>query len=264
MQHLQQIVLPVLERHVAPATIRLQLLVAPLQQLQLGCTAQDIYQHHEAHLLFCAHHSRQCLLHQYGSVEALGRLLAHVTVAAVVIHAFSEVVEQYPPAAHLALGILLHALQLLVVDVFLAALFGELPEHDDVSHLVEENCLAGQTVTSSSSYLLIVALDALWQIVVHHIPHVALVYSHAKGNGSAHHIYLVIDKGFLHFIALRSRQSGMVGTCFDALLTQFLRHTLAGLPAHAVDDAALASVAADEPQHVVHLVLGRISSPYIQ
>ena len=59
-------------------------------------------------------------------------MLAHITVAAIAVTLFSEIVEQYSATAHTAFGILLHTLQLQVVHVVLATAVGKLSELDDV------------------------------------------------------------------------------------------------------------------------------------
>ena len=134
------------------------------------------------------------------------------------IHSLAEIVEQNSAAAYLTLGIFLHTVQLLVVDSLLTAVLSKLTQHDDVAHLIEQYRLAGQSVATSTPYLLIIALYALRQVVVHHVAYIALVDTHAESYGGTHYIYIVVDEFLLHLITLPWRQSGMISLGTHAFL----------------------------------------------
>ena len=180
------------------------------------------------------------------------------------IHRLAEIVEQDTSTTHLTLRILLHTLQFLVVDVLLSTLLRKLSERDDVADLIEEHRLTRQTVTSATTNLLIIALNALRQIIVHHEAHITLVDAHTKSNGGTHHIYFVVDESLLHPITSRRRQSGMISHRPHSLLLQLGSHTLRGLTTHTIYDAALARMTSYECHDEALLILGGISPANVQ
>ena len=264
MQHLQQIVLPVLESDISATAIGFKLLIALLIEFITGRASQNVNQQSEPRLLMRTHNARKSFLYKYCPVKTLWRILADITVAAVMVHCLAEIVEQYSSAADLTLCIFLHTVQLLVVDGLLTAVLGKLTQHDDVAHLIEQYRLAGQSVASSTTYLLIIALYALRQVVVHHVAHIALVDAHTEGYRCTHYIYIVIDEFLLHLITLSGRQSGMISLGTHTFLLQFHGYSLSGLSAHTVYNATLIAMTGNEGKQKAQLVLRRISSAYIK
>lgn len=70
----------------------------------------------------------------------------------------------------------------------------------------------GRSVTPSTTYFLIVVLNALGQIIVNHKAHIALVDTHSEGNRCTDHLNAVVDKVLLNPIPFIRRQSGMIDT----------------------------------------------------
>ena len=62
---------------------------------------------------------------------------------------------------------------------------------------IEEHAIAGQAVSTRAACFLVVALHSLGQIVMHHKPHIRLVYAHAEGDRCDNYLNLVPDKLFL-------------------------------------------------------------------
>ena len=71
-------------------------------------------------------------------------------------------------------------------------------QRDNVTDVVEQYSLTWQSVTTATPYFLIVILDALRQIIVHHKAHIALVDAHSEGNRGTDHLNAVVDEIFLH------------------------------------------------------------------
>ena len=119
LQQLQQVGIPFGITQVMPHAKGLEPVVAFLDDVGLAHAAQDVGNGVHACLLTGAHDGAQCHLGEASAVEALGRVVAHVAVVAVVVKALVEVAEQDATAAHAALGKLLHAAQLVHVDLHL-------------------------------------------------------------------------------------------------------------------------------------------------
>ena len=215
-------------------------------------------------MLIGAGYRREGLLCQYSAVETKGWGAANVAVVAVGVAHLTEIVEQYPAPADLSLGILLHALQLLCVYLLLAALIGKAPQGDDVLQVIIQHGLAGQAVPAATTYLLIEVLYALGHVVVHHKPHVALVYAHAEGYGGTYHLYVVVHKAVLHVVAQLIAHAGMIGCGNDARLGQLPCQLLGCLPGQTVDDAAVTGVTPYDFLYAAQLVPGSVAALHVQ
>ena len=84
-----------------------------------------------------------------------------------------------------------------------------------------------------------------------HEPHIALVDPHAERDGGHDHIDLVAGERILVAGALRLAQAGVVGHGAHALRHQPSRQSFDGATAHAVDDAVVAAMAADDPENIL-------------
>ena len=87
---------------------------------------QDVCHKCKAYLLVSSLYCRECFLYDYGTIEVLWRILANITVAATAIACLAKVIQENTSAANLRLGILLHTLQLLNINVALSAFLGKL------------------------------------------------------------------------------------------------------------------------------------------
>ena len=144
---------------------------------------------------------RERLLHENRAVETLWRVLADVAIPAVAAIVLAEVVQQNATTANLRFGVFLHAVELLGVDVSLAALVYKFAERDDVLEIVEQHRFRGETVAARAPNLLIKTLDALGEIVMDDITDIALVDAHAECDCRTHDIDIVVDEILLHIVA---------------------------------------------------------------
>ena len=144
---------------------------------------------------------RERLLHENCAVETLWRMLANVAIPAVAAVVFAEVVEQNATTANLRFGVFLHAVELLGVDISLAAFDYKFAECDDVLEIVEQHRLGGEAVTARAPDFLVKTLDALGEIVMDDVTDIALVDAHAECDCRTHDIDIVIDEILLHIVA---------------------------------------------------------------
>ena len=133
IQHLQQVVVPVLGGNVPSHSVGFQFIVSSFEDLLGSTPPENVDEQTGSDTLVGPYDGAQGLLYDDGSVEALGRISAYVTVAAVVIHGFSEIIQQDSSAANVCFGILLHPFQFLKVDFLLVAFGGKLGQKHDIS-----------------------------------------------------------------------------------------------------------------------------------
>ena len=205
-----------------------------LINLLIRSTTKNVYKQFKSYLLFSAHDGGKCLLYKYCSVKSTRRIFANITVVAIMIHCFSEIIEQNSATTHLTLRILLHTIQLFIIDILLTTFFCKLSKHYKITYLIKQNSLARKSVTSSTSYLLIIALYTFRQIVMNNKAHITLVNTHTKSNCCAHHIYFVVNKCFLHIVSFISRKSCMISLGTNTFFLKFLGHHFCCFPAHAI------------------------------
>ena len=110
----------------------------------------------------------------------------------------------------------------------------------------ERHRVGAQPVTPGASDLLIIALDAAGQIGMADVAHVRLVDTHAEGDRRDHHDAGPMEERILIGISDAGIETGMIGQRVDALGRELVREPLDALARRAIDDAALALVAADE------------------
>ena len=193
-------------------------MAAVADALRVGA-AQHVDDVAHAEAVVEAVHARQRLLGVDRGVVGLRRVEADVAVAAVVAQVFAEVAEQHAAAAGGGLGVAHHAVELVQLDAHVIggvgtgrdAALDEAARDGCVAEAEEQEGLGGQAVAPRPAGLLVVALDVLGQVVVHHEAHVALVDAHAEGDGGDHHGGLVAGEGVLHRGALLGRHAGVVG-----------------------------------------------------
>ena len=99
-----------------------------------------------------------------------------------------------------------------MIDVLLTALVCKFAKRDQILKIVEEYGLGRKTVSASTSYFLIKALDAFWEVVVNDVANVAFINTHAESNSRTDYIDTVIDEVFLYPCPFFCRQSRMVNT----------------------------------------------------
>lgn len=176
-------------------------------------------------------------MHENCAVEALWWVLANVAIPAVAAVVFSKVIEQNATTANLRFRVFLHAVELLGVDISLAAFVYKFAECDDVLEIVEQHRLGGEAVTARAPDFLVKTLDALGKIIMDHITDVALVDAHAECDCRAHDIDVVVDEIFLHVVALFGGEPRMVCLCVNACVDEFFGDFLGALARKAIDDS---------------------------
>ena len=152
-----------------------------------------------------------------------------------------------------ALGVGHHLVQELTVDFLLCDRFAlhELLQLLDVLVGVVAYADAFFAVAPGTAGLLIVAFDALGDVVVDNETNVGLVDTHAEGYGCHYHVGLFHKEGVLIVRAHLGVKPGMIRQCTDAVDAEELGHLLNLLAAEAVYDAALPGVLADELHDVL-------------
>ena len=195
-------------------------------------------------------HQGQLLL----AVEAGFGMEAVVAAAAVVLGIIlAEVVQEQFPAALAGFGIGDRFPEQLFADFLFRDGFAlhEFFQFLDVLVAVIGDAPAFLTVTAGAARFLIVAFNALGNVVVDDKADVRLVDSHSESNGGHDDIdllhqelVLVVGPGF-------GVQAGVVRKGLDAVDGKHLGHFLHLFTTEAVDDAAFAGVLADEADDVL-------------
>ena len=88
---------------------------------------------------------------------------------------------------------------------------------DLVAERVEQHAFAGLAVATGASGLLVVALDGLGQVVVHHQPDVGLVDAHAERDSRHYDGRLISDEPILCFAADRRFEARVIWQRRDAV-----------------------------------------------
>ena len=196
-------------------------------------------------------------LHRLHALETRLRMQTVVAASAILLRKLlSEIVQQRLAPANRALGIRDGLLQQQATDL----LFGqrlalhELLELLDILITVKRDAVPARSVAAGPARLLIIAFEALGNIVMDHVAHVGFVDTHAESDRRDDHIHLLVQKLVLIRGARRRVHTGVIGSHFDIVGGQQLRKLLDLLAAQAVDDARLALVALD----VADDLLGRI------
>ena len=109
---------------------------------------------------------------------------------------------------------------------------------------VEGDALALAAVAPGTSRLLVVAFQALGDVVVDDKAHIGLVDAHAEGDGGDNHVHLFHQEFVLILGTQFVVQSGVVGEGLDAVELQQLGKVFHLFARQAVYDAALALVLA--------------------
>ena len=96
-----------------------------------------------------------------------------------------------------------------------------------------------QAVAAGAPDLLVVALDAFGQVVMHHEAHIGLVDAHPEGDRRHDDLDIIPDEGFLVAAALIILQPGMVGADGIAFAGEGFAQFIHLPPGETVDDAGL-------------------------
>ena len=185
-------------------------------------------------------------------------VIAVVTV--ILLVGLSEVIEEKLPSAYRALCIGLHLFEKegahdpLVIRLILT--MEELRHLIDVSIAVVSDAEPLAAVPPRATGLLVVALQALRDVVMDHEADVWLVDPHPEGYRRHDDIDALVEKRILRLIPHLALDPGVVGERLDVVGPEHLSKVLHLLAAHAVDDPALVVVLLDEADDVrLHLAV---------
>ena len=128
----------------------------------------------------------------------------------------------------------------------------------DILRRKQQNALRRQPVTPGAACFLVVVLHALGHVVVDDIPHVGFVDAHAERVGGHNDRRGVVDEIVLALAAFLVGHTRVVARRGNALALQHFLHGIDIFARSAVDNAALAGVAAHIVRHKGVLAAGRL------
>ena len=134
--------------------------------------------------------------------------------------------------------------------------FVELLQLVDVLIVVEGDAVAFAAVATRTTGLLVVAFEALGDVVVDDEAHIGLVDAHAEGDGGHDDVDLLHEELVLVLLTRLAVEAGVVGQGADAVDGERLGQFLHLLAAEAVHDARLAWVLLDIFDDVLDDVFG--------
>ena len=172
-------------------------------------------------------------------------IAALVTVQATINRlCFSKIGQQKLTTATVSGGITNHFLkEPFCRSLFLFAfIFHKKTNLSDVGSTVQKQCVGQFAVTPRTTNFLIILLQAPWQIIVNHKPHVGLVDSHAKGHGGHHNLHLIPNKKILMVNANLICQACMIRQHVVARLLQLLSQLFHLFARQTIDDATFVLV----------------------
>ena len=198
MKHLREQIKPVVISVFLASSVGFDFVVVVFHDLAALAATQYIGQQAHAHALIGTYNGRKRLLCSEGTVKMLGRIFAHITIAATFIVRLSKVVQHRFTATNRRFGKLKHSLQFCQFQVFLHRAGVSLLEHFPIGKQVciteKQERIGGQTIPTSPAYFLIISFQISRQIIMHHETHIAFVNAHAESKGSANNGGSVIDK----------------------------------------------------------------------
>ena len=219
----------------------------------VGLSGKYIGQMVHFEILFHGVHQFQYCRQIFLALEELFRVQAVVAVAAVLLGVvFSEIVEQNLSPAPVGLGVGYGLQQQLFSYLLLGQRLAlhEFLQFQDVLVAVECDALSFLSVSAGTSGLLVVALEALGDVIVNHEPYVGFVYAHAEGYGRHYDVHLLHEEHVLVLGPGGGVHAGVIGQGLDAVDVEEFGYLLGLFPAEAVDDAGLALILLDEADHL--------------
>ncbi len=115
----------------------------------------------------------------------------------------------------------------------------------------EQDALCRQSIAPCPASLLIIPLNVLRQIVMHHEADVGFVDPHAERNRGANDPHLVPKEEFLVLVAFFGLQPGVIGTGSHTVTSEPLRDDFGAFPRLAIYDPTLTSSRANEMQQLL-------------
>jgi hypothetical protein len=117
---------------------------------------------------------------------------------------FPEIIQQGDAAATIALdkpqkGIKVDAGHTLFMVGFLIY---KILDFSDIRIRKQQETMGSQPVASGPAYLLVIAFDIFWHIIMDDEPDIRLVYPHPEGYGGHNDVHIVIDEQLLVLFSL--------------------------------------------------------------
>ncbi len=199
------------------------------------------------------HHQQGILrLHLRGGMETV---VAVMTIILIVF--LSEVMQQHLSATYGRLGVCRRLLQELSPDVLLRHGFvlHELFQFTQVLMGIEGDADTLSAISSSTSRLLVIALQALGDVVMDDETHVGLVDTHTKGDGGDDDIKAFHEEVVLCLRTSSRVKSSMIRCRLDIIRPQYLCEFLHLLAGKTIDDTALSRMLTDEHDNLAVNVL---------
>ena len=137
----------------------------------------------------------------------------------------------------------------LVVQVVILLAVQQKAVDDDVLGREQQNALGRQPVAPGTACLLVVVLHALGHVVMDDVPHVGFVDAHTEGVGGHNDRRGIVDEVVLALAAFLVGHARVVAGGGNVLAPQHFLHGIDVFAGGAVDDAALAGVAAHIVRH---------------
>ena len=187
--------------------------------------------------------------HLFSSIKLLLRMQTVVAGSAVLhLVPLTEIVQQQFPAACVGFRICHSLHQKLLSDLLLG---NRLALHEflkflDILITIEGYALPLLAVSSGTSCLLIITLDALRNVIMNHKAHIRLVDSHSESDGRNNHVNILHKEGILIVGSGLGIQTSMIWSSLYSIDIKKFGKFLHLLAAKTVYDSRLARVLTDE------------------
>ena len=206
---------PLVDRQIGADAEGAQAFVAQLGNPRGGVATQHVDEVTDAKALAGAVDARQRLARGVARIPCLGSLETDIAVAAGLGQRLAEVAQQFLAAAGGQFAEGEHRIEFAALDP-LEGIGGlravdHAREHDHVLEPVHHPGVRGQTVAPGAAGLLVVGLDAAWQVHVRDEAHVRLVDAHAEGDGRDHDDAVLAQEPCLVAAAFLVAHAGVVG-----------------------------------------------------
>ena len=193
-------------------------------------------------------------LHVISAVEARFGVHAVVAVMTVVVRiVFPKVIEQQLSAAFSGFGVSHGFHKQLTADFLLRYRLAlhEFFQLADVFVAVISYASALQAIASGTSGFLIIAFNALGNVIVDYEPDIRFVNAHTKGDGGHNHTGFFHQEGILVLCTDLGIQAGVVRKCGDAVDNQQLGQLLYLFAAEAIDDSGFSGILFDIADNIL-------------
>src|SRR5205807_1517120 len=127
------------------------------------------------------------------AVESLSWVQAIIAVVTRWLRLFAKIFQQCRPPTIARFGIMNHLAKLLARDrrFLFAFVFDEASLFHHVVGAEKQDAFGRQTIAASPPRFLVVALDVLWQIVMHHKTHIRFIDSHPESDRRRDHANII-------------------------------------------------------------------------